>query len=171
MEQIHSFPPVLNTHTRVLVIGSMPGIASLQAQQYYAHKYNQFWPIIFDVFEAGRPPKNYEDKLCTLLKHRIGLWDTLSACTRPGSLDSHIQTPVPNDFPALFKRYPAVHTLLFNGQAAATYFKRFYGWQLPGKMLVVLPSTSPAHASLSYATKLTRWKKILLQSLSEKIHT
>ena len=165
VKHLHSFPPVLNTCTRVLIIGSMPGVASLQAQEYYAYTYNQFWPIIFDVFENGRPPKNYEDKLCTLLKHRLGLWDVLAACTRPGSLDSRIKTPAPNDFPALFTQYPAVHTLLFNGQAAATYFKRFYGWNLPNKTLVILPSTSPANASLSYAQKLARWKKALWQAL------
>ena len=156
---LHSFPPVINTHTRVLIIGSMPGTASLQAQQYYAYPHNQFWKIIFDVFENGRPPQNYEDKLHTLLKHRLGLWDALAACTRPGSLDSHIKTPTPNDFPALFTQYPAVHTLLFNGQAAARYFKRFYGWELPCKTLLILPSTSPAHASLSYTQKLALWKK------------
>lgn len=166
VKQLHSFPPVLNTNTQVLIIGSMPGVASLQAQEYYAYKYNQFWPIIFDVFEKGRHPKNYEDKLHTLLQHRIGLWDTLAACTRPGSLDSCIRTPTPNDFTALFKHYLAVHTLLFNGQAAARYFKRFYGWEVPGKTLVILPSTSPAHASLSYAQKLARWQEALVLSLS-----
>ena len=147
----------------MLIIGSMPGVASLQAAQYYAYKYNQFWPIMFDIFEAGRTPKNYQDKLDTLLKNHLGLWDALATCTRCGSLDSHIKTPIPNDFPALFKQYSAVHTLLFNGQAAAAYFKRFYGWELPSKTLLILPSTSPTNASLSYAQKLACWKKILLQ--------
>ena len=166
MKPLYSFPPVLNTRTRVLIIGSMPGVASLQAQEYYAYKYNQFWPIIFDVFEAGRTPKNYADKRQTLLKYHLGLWDALAACTRPGSLDSRIKTPVANDFPTLFKRYPAVHTLLFNGQAAATYFKRFYGWNWPGKTLLILPSTSPANAALSYAQKLAGWKDAFNQALA-----
>ena len=165
IKQLHSFPPVINTHTRVLIIGSMPGIASLQAHEYYAYKYNQFWPLVFDVFENGRLPKNYPDKLHTLLKHRLGLWDALAACTRPGSLDSCIKTPTPNDFTTLFQHYPSIHTLLFNGQAAATYFKRFHGWEIPGKTLVILPSTSPANAALPYAQKLARWKKAFAQAL------
>lgn len=166
MKLLCSFPPVINTRTRVLIIGSMPGAASLQAQEYYAYKHNQFWPLVFDVFENGRPPKNYPDKLRTLLKHRLGLWDALAACTRSGSLDSRIKTPAPNDFPALFTQYPAVHTLLFNGQAAAIYFKRFHGWKIPGKILIILPSTSPANASLSYAQKLARWQEALARALS-----
>lgn len=139
----------------------MPGEASLQAEQYYAYKHNQFWTLMFDLFENGRIPHDYPDKLHTLLKHRIGLWDALSSCYRPGSLDSRITKPLPNDFPALFKKYPQVRTLLFNGQTAAKYFLRFYKKELTGKNYYVLPSTSPAHASLSYAQKREQWQQAL----------
>ena len=143
---LKSFPPVADPQTRLLIIGSMPGEASLRAGEYYAYKYNQFWRIIFDVFENGRTPENYQDKRQVILKHGLGLWDTLAACRREGSLDSRITQQIPNDFPALFARYPAIHTLLFG-----TPDKKFYR----------LPSTSPAHASRSYAEKLALWRAAL----------
>ncbi len=163
---MHSFAPVINLHTRVLIVGSMPGEASLLAQEYYAYKHNQFWKLIFDIFEQGRSPLNYTDKKHTLLSHQIGLWDSLATCTRTGSLDSAISHPKPNDFPALFKKYPAVHTLLFNGQAAARYFKKFQG-DISHKTFYILPSTSPAHATLSYLEKRKIWERILQDALKK----
>lgn len=163
---IHSFPPAVNRNTRVLVIGSMPGEASLKAQEYYAYKYNQFWQIAFDVFAAGRAPKNYEDKIHTLLSNRVGLWDALAACERTGSLDGNILHPVPNDFPALFTKFPHIRTLLFNGQAARNHFKRAFGDM--GKTCLTLPSTSPAHASRSYTDKREAWSRAFHNALEEK---
>ncbi len=157
-----SFSPVVGPDTRLLIIGSMPGEASLRAQEYYAYKYNQFWRIIFDLFENGREPKNYQDKLSVILKRRLGLWDTLAACERSGSLDSRIKNRVPNDFPALFAQYPRIHTLLFNGTAAFNFYKRAFG--TPDKNFYRLPSTSPAHATRSYAEKLTLWRAALQES-------
>ena len=162
---IYSFPPVVNTRSRILVIGSMPGEASLKAQEYYAYKYNQFWRIIFDIFTGGRQPENYADKINTLLKRGIGLWDALAMCERAGSLDGNISEPTPNDFPALFARFPRIHTLLFNGQAARTHFKRAFGEA--GKTCITLPSTSPAHASRSYAEKLHLWNEAFSSALKK----
>ena len=161
---LESFAPVVNTHTRILIIGSMPGAASLQAQEYYAYRYNQFWRLMFDVLAGGRPPRNYADKLQTLLRHGIGLWDTLASCERTGSLDGRITHPVPNDFPALFAQFPTVQTLLFNGQAAARHFKRAFGFPAD-KTCQILPSTSPALAALSYDDKKTRWQAALASVL------
>ena len=160
---IYSFPPVVNTRSRILVIGSMPGEASLKAQEYYAYKYNQFWRIIFDIFTGGRQPENYADKINTLLKRGIGLWDALASCERAGSLDGNISLPRPNDFPALFKKFPHIHTLLFNGQAARSHFKRAFG--NAGKTCITLPSTSPAHAAKSYQEKLHIWKEAFSNAL------
>lgn len=154
---IYSFPPAVNAQTRILVVGSMPGEASLKAREYYAYKYNQFWRIIFEIFAQGRVPADYADKLSTLLANGVGLWDALAACERPGSLDGNISRPHPNDFPALFQKFPHIHTLLFNGQAARAHFKRAFGDG--GKNCLTLPSTSPAHASRSYAEKLRLWRK------------
>jgi len=160
---IYSFPPAVNAQTRLLVIGSMPGEASLRAQEYYAYKYNQFWPMMFDFFAAGRTPENYQDKIQTLLANGVGLWDALAACERTGSLDGNISRPKPNDFPALFQQFPQIHTLLFNGQAARTHFKRAFGDA--GKICHTLPSTSPAHAARSYEEKKTLWRAALQNAL------
>ncbi len=161
---IYSFPPAVNRQTRILVIGSMPGEASLKAQEYYAYKYNQFWKIAFEIFAAGRAPVNYADKINTLLTNRTGLWDALAACERTGSLDGNISKPTPNNFPALFAQYPAIHTLLFNGQAARAHFKRAFG--NAGKTCLTLPSTSPAHAALSYNEKLRLWRNAFENALT-----
>lgn len=144
----------------------MPGEASLRAQEYYAYKHNQFWKIVFDVFAAARTPKDYADKLHTLLQNRIGLWDALAACEREGSLDGSISRPVPNDFPALLKKYPHIHTLLFNGQAARNHFKRAFGDL--GKTCLTLPSTSPAHASRTYLEKRTLWQDAFRRAMTAK---
>lgn len=143
-----------------MIIGSMPGVASLQAQQYYAFAHNQFWRIIFEVFEQGRQPQNYTDKTRTILCHHLGLWDSLAACERVGSLDGNITHPQANNFPFLFTRYPAIHTLLFNGQAAYKLYKQ--AWGIPSLYYQVLPSTSPAHAALHYEEKLALWRPALL---------
>lgn len=154
------FPPVVDERTVFMVIGSMPGAASLAAQAYYAHPRNLFWPCVFAAFSNGRTPKNYADKLSVLLANGGGLWDALSSCERAGSLDAHIRQAVPNDFLSLFARYPAIKTLLFNGTAAHQYFVRAFG-QLPGKTYLLLPSTSPANAALSPQQKSALWVSAL----------
>ena len=131
----------------------------MHAQEYYAYKQNQFWRIIFDTFEKGRVPISYTDKTNVILKHRLGLWDSLAACKRKGSLDSAIEKPHPNDFPALFCTYPLIHTLLFNGNAAFKFYKQAFG--LPQQTYHILPSTSPAHAARSYKEKLVIWQRAL----------
>lgn len=165
---LHSFPPSVDIHTQLLIIGSMPGTASLKAQQYYAYRYNQFWQLMFDILQSKQPPTLYAEKLNTLLIHRIGLWDTLACCERNGSLDAAISHPVPNNFPVLFTQFPHIHTLLFNGQAAARHFKHAFNGFL-NKNAFILPSTSPAHASLSYAKKRMYWYQALKQALGELI--
>jgi len=165
---LHSFPPVINDKTAVLIIGSMPGTASLQARQYYAFAHNQFWRLMFDLLADRPAPSDYKERLRFLLAHRIGLWDALAACTRRGSSDAHISSACPNDFPTLFQKYPRVHTLLFNGQAAHLHFARAFG--NGGKQCLVLPSTSPAHASLNYAQKKEQWQTALCAALTGKMH-
>lgn len=108
------FAPVVGPDTRFLVIGTMPGEASLQAGEYYAFKHNAFWPIIFKL--AGQTVQTYEEKLLLLQKLKIGLWDNLKACEREGSLDSDIKSAQPNDFESLLCRCKKVEKLLFNGQ-------------------------------------------------------
>lgn len=156
---LQSFPPIAGPKTRILIIGSMPGEASLRAGQYYAYKHNQFWRIIFDVFEAGRAPLDYADKKAVILKHGLGLWDSLASCERKGSLDGSITRHAPNDFPSLLRARPKINTLLFNGAAAFKFYKQAFG--APERAWRVLPSTSPAHAARSYAQKLALWRDAL----------
>ncbi len=157
---IKSFKPVADANTQIMIIGSMPGEASLKAGQYYAYKYNQFWPLMTDLLSPAVPPATYPQKLQMLLNHNIGLWDSLAACRRAGSLDGNIKEEKPNDFKTLFKKYPKIKTLLFNGQAAHKYFVKYFG-KIDGVEYKLLPSTSPAAAAKTFNQKRTLWAKAL----------
>ncbi len=167
MSFIQSFPPISDNNARILILGSMPGKASLRAQQYYAHPRNAFWPIMERLFgiDAGLP---YALRCSGLVEHRIALWDVLEACTRSGSLDSDIveSSIVPNDFASFFDRHGQIGAVYFNGaKAEASYLKHVLPQlskshsSLPNARL---PSTSPANASLSFADKLEQWRRILV---------
>ena len=152
------FPPVADKEITRMIIGSMPGVASLNANQYYAHPRNAFWKIIARLFDADYPFENYEDKLSLLLKNHIGLWDVFASCERDGSLDSDIKNAVVNDFEAFLKAHPKVKTLYFNGNTAyKNFIKSFHINKLD---LIALPSTSPANARLSFEEKITVWEVI-----------
>jgi hypoxanthine-DNA glycosylase len=151
------FPPVLNAHTRILVLGSFPGAASLAASQYYAHPRNGFWRLIGAVLSEPLAELPYEARLERLLAHRIGLWDVLDACYREGSLDSAIRDPRANDFSPLKARCPALAKVCFNGKTSGRFAPQFAA---AGFATLVLPSSSPAHASLSFEQKLAIWRQI-----------
>lgn len=162
---IHSFPPVAGAQARVLVLGSMPGLASLRAQQYYAHPRNAFWRIL-GVLLGLAPDEAYARRVQALQRHRIALWDVLAACERPGSLDAAIVpgTEVPNDIPGLLQRHPGIDRIAFNGAAAQRLFQRHVQHHLPsGRPLTLLrlPSTSPAHAAMGWEAKLSAWRAVL----------
>lgn len=152
---VHSFPPISRADATILVLGTMPGKASLQAGQYYAHGRNVFWKIVasilgFDVSLA------YEDRVSHLVEGGIALWDVLQLCTREGSLDSEIRDHVPNDFRAFFKKHGKVKRVCFNGGKAMRLFKALDG--VPeGLEYVQLPSTSPANAAVAFAKKRAEW--------------
>lgn len=154
-----SFPPVAAPDARLLILGSMPGVASLNAQRYYAHPRNAFWPIMATLlgFAVDTP---YERRLQHLLAARIALWDVLASCYRPGSLDSAIDpaSQVANDFDRFLRKHPHIQRICFNGGKAAQSFRRQVLPTLTRTDLdfVQLPSTSPAHASLSFDAKLAR---------------
>lgn len=165
MESITGFSEVAAADAVVLVLGSMPGGASLAAHEYYAHPRNAFWPIMDALFGAG-PELPYAARLAQLRRHRIALWDVLHHCRRTGSLDARIErdSVAANDFAALFRRCPRLHTVFFNGRAAHDLFRRHVlpANPAPGRMITyhVLPSTSPAHAALNLAAKLVRWRVV-----------
>ena len=148
---IYSFAPWIDTATRACVVGTMPGEASLAAGMYYAHPRNRFWTYAFRILNGGEA---VSDRKALLLHHGIGLWDALSACDRQGSLDSAIKNPAPNDF----SRFPQIRLYLFNGRKAFALFKRFNGALLSAENHLVLPSTSPANASVREDDKFKAWK-------------
>lgn len=160
---MRSFPPVFRTDARVLVLGSMPGTASLAAAQYYAHPRNAFWPIMGALFGAG-PQLPYADRLDRLVAAGVALWDVIGSCARDGSLDSAIapDSVVPNDFAALFAACPQLSAVFFNGGAAETAFRRHVQRAAgsPPLRLARLPSTSPAHAARSFDAKLEAWQAL-----------
>jgi hypoxanthine-DNA glycosylase len=151
------FPPVLDTHTRILVLGSFPGEASLAAGQYYAHPRNAFWRLLGAALSEPLATLPYEERLQRLLSHRIGLWDVLDACYREGSLDSAIRDPRPNDFSPLKARCPELRKVCFNGKTSGRFAPQFAA---AGFATLVLPSSSPANAQLSFEQKLEIWKTI-----------
>ncbi|MFN0223930.1 MULTISPECIES: DNA-deoxyinosine glycosylase [Paenibacillus] len=141
-------PPVVDPGCRLLILGSMPGEASLQAQQYYGHPRNAFWPLLYGLLDGGEPSGIYAERLQFALGRGVALWDVLRECEREGSLDAAIRKAEANDFRAFFAAYPGITHVFFNGSAAAQYFRRQAAPQVEGLPLhyAVLPSSSPARA-------------------------
>jgi len=150
--------PVIAPDTRILILGSFPGAASLAAQQYYAHPRNQFWKLVGALVDEDLYSLPYAERLPRLLAHRIGLWDVLAACEREGSLDAAIRKPAANDFERLRHLCPHLETVGFNGQASGKFAPQF---ATQGYRTVVLPSSSPAHMAMTFEQKLARWKGLL----------
>lgn len=164
---VSSFAPVENPAARALILGSMPGVASLAAGQYYAHPRNAFWRLMGDIAGAG-PDLPYEQRLARLRTHGLALWDVLHSCHRPGSLDADIDpaSVIANDFAGFLARHPQVRLIAFNGATAEQSFRRHVlpglSADLRGRLtLLRLPSTSPAHAGMRYDAKLQAWRDAL----------
>jgi len=158
-----SFPQIESHAARVLVLGSMPGTASLKAGQYYAYPHNAFWPIMGVLFGAG-PDIAYEKRIVALRSAGLALWDVLASCAREGSLDANIDegSIVPNDFRWFFDAHPQVRHVFFNGTKAEASFNRYVRPNLRESNLdfARLPSTSPAHASLPLSRKVQAWREV-----------
>lgn len=157
---ISCFSPIVDKDTTRMVVGTMPSVDSLRFSEYYGNPRNQFWKILFSVFEDGRTPADYDDKVATAKSHGVGLWDILASCKREGSLDSNIKDESLNNFPALLKDHPNIKMLIFNGQNSYKYFLKAYG-QLSGIEYRVMPSTSPANAMKNFDAKLKEWEEVL----------
>ncbi len=165
-ERVRSFAPVASADARVLILGSMPGVASLNAGQYYAHPQNRFWPIMGRLLGFDPANTSYAQRTAYLTAAGVALWDVLQSCERSGSLDSAIrrETQRVNDFSAFFAAHPKMRAVYFNGAHAAQVFARVVLPTLadrPDLQFVRLPSTSPAHASRSFEDKLAEWRQIL----------
>lgn len=159
MKKSQGFAPAARPDARVLILGSMPGVASLEASQYYAFPRNAFWPIMGELFGAG-PQLDYAARLQVLNDKHIALWDVIQTCIRPGSLDSAIRDSgmITNDFEGFFKTHPNIGHVCFNGRKAADLF----GKRVKPSLSVqceyhLMPSTSPANAGTGYTAKLEAW--------------
>ncbi len=155
---LNGFAPAMQADARLLILGSFPGEASLAAQQYYAHPRNQFWRLLSAVLEEDLVALDYAGRLDRLARHRIGLWDVIIACERQGSLDASIRRAQIADFSILHAAFPALRTVAFNGKAAGRFASQF---DAAGFRTVVLPSSSPANAQLSFEEKRVKWRALL----------
>lgn len=177
MNLARSFPPIEGEHVHTLILGTMPGQASLNAVEYYAHPRNAFWPVMMAIIAKGNPDRTavqalgYPERCQRLMDNGYGVWDVLAQCDRPGSLDSNISrdSERPNDIDSLLHRHPELLRIACNGKTACRLLTRHHAdtlsrWKELGRELevVTLPSTSPAMASLSLAMKHQRWAEGLL---------
>jgi len=158
------FPPVSSPSARVLILGSLPGRLSLERAEYYANPQNAFWKII--AARVPDLPPDYASRAAVLIEHRVALWDVLAAATRTGSLDADIaRDAIANNFRAFFRIHPHIRLVCFNGGTAAKLYQRHVLQTLPHLERSIstdtLPSTSPAHASLTLAEKVARWLAVL----------
>lgn len=158
---LHGLPPLLDSNTRLVVLGSFPGVTSLRAQQYYGHPQNQFWKIMATLLSPNAEEvlaMPYVERAQWLLSQGVGLWDVYAACEREGSLDSHIQNAQPNDLHSLLTRCPKLAVIAHNGGESFKHAKLTQALGLP---VFRLPSTSPANASWSFERKLMAWRDTL----------
>ena len=165
MTLVHSFEPIVGREPRIVILGSMPGVVSLQAVQYYANPRNAFWAIVAELFGIDTEC-NYESRIRQISRSPLILWDTLKACHREGSLDSKIlkQQIEANNVAGLVEQHSSLRVIAFNGAASAKYFDQLEKHRLPVNhrlALIKLPSTSPANATMNYEQKLAAWRILL----------
>ena len=157
-ELLVGLPPVIGRQTRLVVLGSFPGAASLAAGQYYAHPRNQFWPLVGELLGEDLRALPYLQRLDRLRRRGLGLWDIYARCRREGSLDSAIEDAVLNDLASLRVRAPGLRAVAHNGGESARAMRITAALGVP---VLRLPSTSPANASWSYERKLAAWREAL----------
>ena len=153
------FDPVVDAHTRLLILGSLPGEKSLAHGQYYAHPQNKFWLLLGEVLGTDLQALPYEQRLAAVLALGVGLWDVVAQAHRAGSLDSKIRNRDDNDLPGLLARFPAIGAIAFNGGTAAKLGIKVLGAQVSRYRIVALPSSSPAHTK-PYLEKLEQWRAL-----------
>lgn len=155
-EILQGLAPVIGRDTRLVVLGSFPGVASLRAQQYYAHPRNQFWPLLSALWGVDLTGMPYRERLAEVKRRGLGIWDVYASCRREGSLDSAIEDSVPNDLAGLKRRAPRLSAVAHNGGESA---KAMAITRALGVEVIRLPSTSPANASWSFERKLAAWRE------------
>jgi hypoxanthine-DNA glycosylase len=158
--RLQGLPPLVTGHTRMLVLGSFPGVASLARQQYYAHPQNAFWRLLQVLWPASPMPgaDHYQERVAWMLDKGLGLWDVYASCEREGSLDSAIREPQANDLAGLLRSCPALQLIAHNGGES---FRHASVTRALGLPVYRLPSTSPANASWSFERKLIAWHEVV----------
>ena len=154
---LQGLPPVIARHTRLVLLGSFPGAASLAAGQYYAHPRNQFWPLMSALLQEELSALTYAQRLQVLRRRGLGLWDVYAECRREGSLDSAIRDARLNDLAGLRRRAPGLRAVAHNGSESARAMRITATLGVP---VLRLPSTSPANASWSFERKLAAWREV-----------
>ncbi len=154
-----AFAPIESKNSKMLILGTMPGERSIELNQYYGHKGNQFWKLIFDIFNQPFTD-NYADRISLLKNNKIALWDVLSHCEREGSADSKIKNAIPNNFKEFYKSHPNIKYVFFASKEAEKLYNKHVGLFAEHDFFV-LPSPSGANASKTYQAKLVEWKAIL----------
>lgn len=153
-----SFSPIINHQSKILILGSIPGVKSLEKQQYYAHPQNRFWKLIGLLCNYNNlSDLEYDNKLNILLNNKLALWDVIKSCERKGSMDSDILNESPNNFDLLLKKYPNIEKICFNGNKAYNAFKKYFPEFLLNYNHFVLPSTSPANARFHIENLYDSW--------------
>lgn len=159
------FPPVVDKHVKVLILGSFPSPASLAKQQYYGHPQNHFWKLMGVLLDAPLFDMPYAQRLPVLLQHQIGLWDVLHQCERAGALDSNIRNAVNNDFRQVTQVAAGLRRVCFNGKTAGRFEPVF---REAGYETVMLPSTSPAY-TLKFEVKLEAWRAVVAEHKQKRV--
>ena len=154
MNRISSFPPIVSEDSEILILGSVPGIKSLEMQEYYAHPQNKFWRILFELFQEDFTA-DYAEKIELLKKNKIAVWDVIDSCDRKGSLDSEIKNEAHHDILQLLQDFPSIKVIFCNGQKSFKTLRKILLDDLKIPILV-LPSTSPAY-TIPYQKKLKDW--------------
>jgi hypoxanthine-DNA glycosylase len=157
---LEGLAPVVDARTRLVVLGSFPGVASLRAQQYYGHPRNHFWPILSALWGIDLTRATYAQRLAAARTHGLGLWDVYASCRREGSLDSAIEHAELNDLASLTRRAPTLRAIAHNGGESARALRLTRALGVP---VYRLPSTSPANASWSFERKLAAWRAVFEQ--------
>ena len=154
MNRISSFPPIVSKDSKILILGSVPGIKSLEMQEYYAHPQNKFWRILFELFQEDFTA-DYAEKIELLKKNKIAVWDVIDSCERKGSLDTEIKNEAHQDILQLLRDFPSIKVIFCNGQKSFKTLRKILLDDLKIPILV-LPSTSPAY-TIPYQQKLKDW--------------
>lgn len=165
--RIETLDPLAGPDSRVLILGTAPGALALQSGEYFAHPRNQFWRLLFAVFETDSAV-TYQEKLEFLQARGIALWEVLESCERIGSSDSAIRNEQPNDLPGFLSGHPRIRHVFFDSSAAHRFYFKYHP-PLAGIEYGLLPSPSPAYASMTFEQKLEKWKAVKLAADSRPL--